>query len=398
MQLVVSLEFRFDCTPDGRVWTQTTFPYSFWLRYLSVFDRVRVVARVREVESAQPHWQRADGDRVSFDPLPYYIGPWQYVLQAPRIHRSVKQAIGSEDAVILRVGSQIAATIEPMLRKSQRPFGVEVVGDPHDTFAPGAVKHPLRPLFRWSFSRQLLRQCNSASAVAYVTERALQRRYPPASGAFSTHYSSIDLPASAFVSAPRSVDASKCSFTLVTVGSLAQLYKAPDVLLDALADCERDGLDLRLILIGNGKHRHELEAMANALGLNKKVRFLRELPPGDSVRAQFDAADLFVLPSRTEGLPRAMIEAMARALPCIGSTVGGIPELLPQEDLFPPNDPDALARKIREVVNNPERMTQMSARNLEKAKEYRDDILNERRTEFYRYLRDKTQEWLKAQN
>jgi glycosyltransferase involved in cell wall biosynthesis len=141
-----------------------------------------------------------------------------------------------------------------------------------------------------------------------------------------------------------------------------------------------------------------LEVKAHALGLNKKVRFLGELTAGDRVRAQLDTADLFVLPSRTEGLPRAMIEAMARALPCIGSTVGGIPELLPREDLIPPNDPHALARKIREVVTNPERMTQMSARNLEKAKEYRDDILNERRTEFYRYLRDKTQEWLKAQN
>jgi glycosyltransferase involved in cell wall biosynthesis len=396
MRLVVSLEFRFDRTPDGRVWTQTMFPYSFWMRYLNVFDRLRVVARVRNVKLAEPDWVRADGERVSFEPLPHYIGPWQYVLQAPRIHRSVKEAIGPEDAVILRVGSQIAATIEPMLRKSQRPFGLEVVGDPYDTFAPGAMKHPLRPFFRWSFARQLRQQCSAANLVAYVTEQALQRRYPPAASAFSTHYSSIDLPASAFVSAPRAVNASKRSFTLVTVGTLAQLYKAPDVLLDAVADCERNGLDVNLILIGDGKHRQELEVKAKALGLNEKVGFLGQLPAGDSVRAQLDTADVFVLPSRQEGLPRAIIEAMARALPCIGSTVGGIPELLPAEDMVPPNDSKALARKIWEIVTDPRRMARMSARNLEKAKEYKDDILRGRRTEFYRYLRTITEDWLRS--
>ena len=45
MNVVVTLDDRFDRTPDGRVWTQTTFPYSFWSRYLQVFDSVRVVAR-----------------------------------------------------------------------------------------------------------------------------------------------------------------------------------------------------------------------------------------------------------------------------------------------------------------------------------------------------------------
>lgn len=374
------------------------FPYSFWLRYLTVFDRVRVVARVREVNSAEPHWERADGERVSFERLPHYIGPWQYILQSRRIHKSANKAIGLQDAVILRVGSQIAATIEPMLRKSKRPFGLEVVGDPHDTFAPGAIKHPLRPLFRWSFSRQLVQQCSSASAVAYVTERALQRRYPPAVGAFSTHYSSIDLSASAFVSAPRPVDDSKRSFTIVTVGTLAQLYKAPDVLLDAVADCERNGLDLRLSLIGDGKHRLELEAKTKALGLNARIKFLGQLPAGDQVRDQLDAADLFVLPSRQEGLPRAMIEAMARALPCIGSTVGGIPELLPEEDMVQPGDREALAGKIREIITAPDRMARMSARNLEKATEYRDDILGERRTAFYHYLRTRTEAWLESRN
>jgi glycosyltransferase involved in cell wall biosynthesis len=93
-----------------------------------------------------------------------------------------------------------------------------------------------------------------------------------------------------------------------------------------------------------------------------------------------------------------MIEAMARSLPCIGSTVGGIPELLPSEDLVPPGDVVALASKIREVVTDSERMARMSARNLETAKEYRDEVLRERRNEFYRYVREMTEAWFKQKN
>ena len=178
------------------------------------------------------------------------------------------------------------------------------------------------------------------------------------------------------------------------IGSLSQLYKAPDVLIDAVAACTREGLDLRLTIVGDGKERPVLEARARALGLGPRVRFLGQLPAGEAVRAELDRADLFVLPSRQEGLPRAMVEAMARALPCIGSTVGGIPELLPPEDLVPPGDVGTLARKIREVVGDPDRMARMSARNLEKARQYGEDLLLERRVAFYRHIKACTQAWL----
>jgi glycosyltransferase involved in cell wall biosynthesis len=88
-----------------------------------------------------------------------------------------------------------------------------------------------------------------------------------------------------------------------------------------------------------------------------------------------------------------MIEAMARGLPCIGSTVGGIPELLTPEEMVQPNDAQALADKIQQVVTNPTRMSEMSARNLKKASEYHESLLRKRRNEFYQYVKDKTLEW-----
>lgn len=397
MHLTISLEHRFSRTPDGVVWSQTMFSHRFWQRYLTVFDHVRVVARVRDVATIPDDWKPASGEGVSFIPIPYYVGLKEYLLQARRIQRIANNAVGSKDAVILRVGSPIGACIEQALRRNGHPYGVEVVGDPYDVFAPGAVHHPLRPFFRWWFSRQLKRQCAGACAAAYVTAKALQRRYPPDPAAFTTHYSSIELSKTALVTTPRPAQSEQHSFQLITVGSLEQLYKAPDVLIDAVAACVQQGLDLQLTLVGDGKHRAELEQLVVIRGIGERVHFRGQVSAGAAVRELLDQADLFVLPSHTEGLPRAMIEAMARGLPCIGSTVGGIPELLPAEDMVPPGDVAALAHKIREVVADPDRMARMSARNLEQAREYVEDILDRRRRAFYSYLRQYTIAWVERQ-
>jgi glycosyltransferase involved in cell wall biosynthesis len=178
---------------------------------------------------------------------------------------------------------------------------------------------------------------------------------------------------------------------VITVGTMAQLYKAQDVLIDAVAACVGAGVDLRLVLVGDGRHRPELEARAAALQLRERVQFAGSLPAGAQVRRVLDDADLFVLPSHQEGLPRAMVEAMARGVPCIGSTVGGIPELLPEEDLVPPGDAVVLAARIRDVLADPARLVRMSARNLEIARGYREELLHEKRIEFYDHLRRETE-------
>jgi glycosyltransferase involved in cell wall biosynthesis len=396
MRLIVTLEYRFSRTADGAVWTHTLFAHSFWKRYLSVFDHVRVVARVRDVPSVTADWKRADGPGVSFVALPYYLGPWQYLSRLRELRGIMRGVVRREDAVILRVGSPIAGMLHPVLRQDSRPYGLEVVGDPYDGFAPGAIKHPLRPFLRWWFPRQLREQCAGACAVSYVTARALQCRYPASTSAFSTHYSSIELHDSAFVSTPRPSRPLRGRPTLITIGSLEHHHKAPDVLIDAVGTCVREGLDLSLLVVGDGRHRPALEARARALGLKDRIQFLGELPAGEPVRTELDRSDLFVLPSRHEGLPRAVIEAMARGLPCIASTVGGIPELLPPEDLVPAADACALARKIREVLGSPERMARMSSANLAQACQYRDEILRSRRVAFYQELKERTEAWQRS--
>ena len=394
MNVLVAASARFAITSDGNLWTpNASLDYRFWSRYLDVYEEVYLLVRAKLYAVPPGGWNMASGPGIKAMPLPYYEGPWAFLKNYVRVKRAMGEALAHAEAIHLRVFSVIGDEVRRAL-PSGRPYGVEVVGDPYAAFAPGSIKHPLRPFFRWWFSRQLRRQCAGACAAAYVTERTLQRRYPPAPDAFSTHYSSIVLPDVALASAPRPPQPGRRRHILIFVGTLAQLYKAPDVLIDAVATCVGEGLDLQLMLVGDGKHRQELEAQAATLGLGRRTRFPGQLPAGEAVRAQLDRADLFVLPSKTEGLPKALIEAMAWGLPCIGSTVGGIPELLPPEDMVPPGDATALARRIREVVTSPERMGRMSARNLEKAAEYREEVLRERWIAFYRHVRKRTEAWL----
>jgi glycosyltransferase involved in cell wall biosynthesis len=152
-------------------------------------------------------------------------------------------------------------------------------------------------------------------------------------------------------------------------------------------------MEIQLSIVGNGRCRSSLEAHAQRLGIQQAVRFVGRVPAGRAVRQILDGADLFVLASKTEGLPRAMIEAMARGLPCIGSAVGGIPELLSPEELVSRGDAVALARKIAEISADPGRMSRLSTENLARARNYHDSILRKRRRAFLTHVQEETREW-----
>jgi glycosyltransferase involved in cell wall biosynthesis len=329
------------------------------------------------------------------------VGPYQYAIRWPWIRNALSAAIRDEDAVLMRVPSFLANCIEPILRKRGHPYGLEVVGDPYDGLGPGAIRHLLRPLLRIIIPRRLRQQCSHAAGVAYVTRSALQQRYPGgglmvgvsdaaiprhafADSTFTTHYPSLSL-ATAQLAIPK-VAVHQGPLRLICVGSLEQFYKGHDVLLRAVSSCISQGVDLRLCLVGDGRIRPKIEALAKELGIDHYCEFAGHLTQSSAVLAELDKSDIFVLASRTEGLPRAVIEAMARGLPCISTRVGGIPELLAEEDLVPPDDSMALAVKIKEVAESPERRGRMSSRNVAEAREYLEETLQTRRTEFYRHI------------
>jgi glycosyltransferase involved in cell wall biosynthesis len=140
-------------------------------------------------------------------------------------------------------------------------------------------------------------------------------------------------------------------------GALTQ-GKGVDVLIDAFSHLRKDDSADRLVVVGAGPHeaalRSAVEAHARAglLDLGTRVQFTGRLE-ADALADWMNAADVFVLPSRAEGLGIVLLEAMACGTPCVGSDVGGIPEILlvPEcGELAPPGDDVMLARRIGDVI------------------------------------------------
>jgi glycosyltransferase involved in cell wall biosynthesis len=139
------------------------------------------------------------------------------------------------------------------------------------------------------------------------------------------------------------------------------VLKGIGYLLDAAAVLQREFPSLRVEIAGSGAQRRELEQKAEELGLASSVRFLGWV---DDLASVLPRWDVLVMPSLEEGFPIAALDAMAAGLPVVGSAVGGVPELV--EDgktgwLVPPRDVEALASRIRLLLNNPEQRLAMGA-------------------------------------
>ncbi|HEX5053016.1 MAG TPA: glycosyltransferase family 4 protein [Planctomycetota bacterium] len=148
-------------------------------------------------------------------------------------------------------------------------------------------------------------------------------------------------------------------FVALFVGRLVQ-RKGVDVLLRAWA-ATRDARQGLLLVVGDGPERASLERLARDLGLEfeTRVRFLGERT---DVRPCYAAADAFVFPSRLEGLPNALLEAMSCGLPSIATRIGGCLDVMTEQSgmLVPSDDVGSLAGAIDELAGDPARRTQLA--------------------------------------
>ena len=235
---------------DGSVWSSAAFPW----RVLEVATstcsrryRGRGAGRSAEPREGDVSQRRTRCDVRSRAVL---RGPVAVPGEAARERGRSWTALEAPGAVIMRVASELANLAWPMLTRARRPYALEVVGDPWDVFAPGVVRHPLTAvpasLLPVAASATVRR---GAAAAAYVTETALQRRYPLERGHAANLLERVPYPCRkpseaspgvCFFGRRRARRASPASvrpptnaprWRLVFVGSLEQLYKGPDVLL-----------------------------------------------------------------------------------------------------------------------------------------------------------------------
>ena len=348
MNLTVTLEQRFSVTQDGRAWLNGPAKYSFWQLFLEVFDDVRVVGRGQPVDSPPAGEEEVTGDRVSFFAMPYYVGPEGYIRARSRIKKAAVEVASWDGALISRSPSPLGATVCRAF--APRPYGVSVVGDPMQSIS--SFDHWAKRILSRLAARQLRQQCLNASVIEYVTERVLQEGYPGGAGSIMIGCSDVQLPPEAFVPAPRTHDSNRPA-RIVCVGSLDAPYKGQTFLLQAGAGLIRDGLVESITLVGEGRFQSRLESEAANLGISSQVKFAGFKGTPALVWETLDEADLFVLPSLQEGLPRAVVEAMARGLPCVCTSIGGMVELLHESNMVAPRDTNGLEQRLRWILLNP---------------------------------------------
>lgn len=390
MNVLVAVDAQLFMTPDGKVWSKTIYGYDFWKRYLDVFETVTVASRLGKADYSQVDgYLRSDGDRVSFAPMPMVRGMKGYIKKFVPFIRDAKKAVENEDCAIIRLPSIAATFIEAAYKRKHKPYVIEVVVDPMNAYAGNKLAANV-------LTAQLKKSCINANGVSYVTQYALQKQYPNRARIngkntrqyFESYYSSIILKDSFFAPARDYTQIGNKIQLVHTANNINNDVKGHDIVIKVVKKLNDLGIDASVTFIGDGDLRSELEKMAEKLGVGDKVVFTGLLGSALEVREKLLDADMFILPTKAEGLPRAVIEAMAVGLPCLSTPVNGIPELLETEYMFDPIDVDGFTNKIVELLNNPEKLTQMSIRNIKKAREYEETILQKRRVEFYTRLKN----------
>lgn len=144
---------------------------------------------------------------------------------------------------------------------------------------------------------------------------------------------------------------------------------------------------MTLEIVGDGDELPRLRERAADLGLSDQVSLPGRIPRGPELFARVDRAHLFVLPSLSEGMPRSLIEAMARGTPALGSNIGGIPELLPPENLFPAGNISALTEKIVAIAQNPGQLAQMSQCSFDRSRQHWPDAIDRAKKLFWERIK-----------
>ncbi len=184
-------------------------------------------------------------------------------------------------------------------------------------------------------------------------------------------------------------------FTIVCVATLRD-YKGHPYLIEACAHLKAQQIPFRCLLIGDGEERAAIEALIARHGLEQDVILLGQ-QPRHQVSAILRSADVMVLPSvrtasgKQEGIPVALMEALASELPVVATAISGIPELIEDGQtglLVPERDAQALAQALRRLYEQPELGCRLGAAG--RAKVLRDFDLRKNATALYELLR---QDW-----
>lgn len=337
-------------------------------RYLNVGREFHLIARLVEPLPSAALQELAD-TRISVSPLTGDTKSSHVVVRATRLARQISVVrIRPADVVVVRLPEFIGSMFWLRAKVAGARVVSNLVAEP--TAVSARLGRPARFHRAWLTSVVKL-MVKRSNAVIYVTRELLQHSFPAAPGIPTLGASNVSLPPEAVSSAPRVYthrDPHEAR-RLVAVGDQNSMLKGHDLLIRCVARLRSSGHNVLLDLVGGGTAASELISLARELGVADHVVFHGFVSERSRLTSILDSADFFVMPSRTEGLPRSMVEAMARGMCCIGSRVGGIPELAPEVGLFAPDSESALYDCIARMMTDADLATAVAATEWERARD-----------------------------
>ncbi|AUJ68899.1 glycosyltransferase family 4 protein [Pseudoalteromonas sp. NC201] len=331
----VSLEHRFYLY-NGEYYTRLAFPYLYWKDYLRYFDKVEVIARVKNLESINQDYKRVDGENVDVIPMPYYVGLKNFIFKLPSLLFRASNLVNSKDYFILRSGN-VSNVLWVFIVLYRKQYLREYPGNVYEGVTGFAGKGIHIKLLAYFLDGLAKKQALLSKANSFVSEdcKAIYSTRKP-----SYVFSSFNIDE---INVQKENYSYGGEFNLVSVGRL-EGEKGHKDLISALSKIK---IKTKLKIIGDGSQLGALRQQAAYLDVD--VDFLGAITDRDKLFKIIADSDLYIIPSHTEGMPRSLLESMAIGMPCIGTFVGGIPEVLNSDYLVQAKKIEALSDLILKV-------------------------------------------------
>jgi phosphatidyl-myo-inositol dimannoside synthase len=356
---------------DGEYWSNVPLlARGQWDPYLDSFDEVMILAR-GALGEPRDGMSRVTGGNVSVVTYLDYSGILGFAWRRRQISEHVKRFL-SEPGLFCGIWAPnpLARIVIKYVKLNSGSLLSIITGDSFEA-AKSAFPGPIGSMLGLAGRASTRLAVKSSAAIVYVTQAYLQGIYPAPSESLTLARSNVRFEEG--FPKPKSEPpalANSMTIRLIAAGSQQQRYKGHRELIQAVAMLNDEGYPLELMLVGDGRRNQELRNLASKLSV-RNVSFLSTAGNSKQLAQLVRSFDVFVLPSHTEGMPKALLEAMAVGTFCIGSNVGGVPELLSSDCLFSPRSPTSLAACLKHFISNQRKLEEAWALQQEKIIEVR---------------------------